>query len=185
MAESEPVSGQFGRGNAYRWRTGTSGNPRGRPRGASFSAALARQAVTPIAGKDEMVKIATMIGLDPSQARNIDVVAGLFYTTLSRMLVRAASGSGRVDERVVGMLQVLLKALDPQELRVSGPGGGPIPIAAAVANVQAALGMQPAWPADGERAERQLPSARVPRDRAVRSHRAVSSATLDDGDADE
>ncbi len=41
------------------------------------------------------------------------------------------------------MLQVLLKALDPAELRLTGPDGGPIPIAAVVANVQSALGMRP------------------------------------------
>ena len=51
---------------------------------------------------------------------------------------------GRADERLVGLLQVLLKALDPAELRVSGPDGGPIPIAAVIANVQSALGMRPA-----------------------------------------
>ncbi len=27
-----PVDGRFGKGNSYRWRKGTSGNPRGRPR---------------------------------------------------------------------------------------------------------------------------------------------------------
>ena len=34
---------------------------------------------------------------------------------------------GRADDKLVGMLQVLLKALDPSELRVTGPDGGPIP----------------------------------------------------------
>ncbi len=73
----------------------------------------------------------------------IDVVAALFYAALSRSLLRAATGNGRADDKLVGMLQVLLKALDPSELRISGPDGGPIPIAAVVANVQSALGMRP------------------------------------------
>ena len=90
-----------------------------------------------------MTKIARTIGLDPDQARNIDVVAALFYAALSRSLLRAATGNGRADDKLVGMLQVLLKALEPSELRLSGPDGGPIPIAAVVANVQSALGMRP------------------------------------------
>lgn len=60
-------------------------------------------------------------------------MAGLFYVVLCRALLRASSAGGRTDDRLVGMLQVLLKALDPSELRVSGPDGGPIPIAAVIA----------------------------------------------------
>jgi hypothetical protein len=89
-----------------------------------------------------MARIAKTIGLDPAKARNIDVVAALFYVVVARQLVRASTGSGRTDERLVGMLQVLLRALDPTELRLAGPGGGPIPIASVVANVQTALGMR-------------------------------------------
>jgi hypothetical protein len=136
--------GAFGPGNPYRFPPGRSGNPGGRPKGASFSAALARQAVAPVADRQEMANIARTIGLDPALARNIDVVAALFYVVLARSLLRSANSVGRPDEKIVGMLQVLLKALDPTELRVSGPGGGPIPVAAVVANVQAALGMLPA-----------------------------------------
>lgn len=133
----------FQAGNPYRWQPGQTGNPGGKRKGASFAAALARQAVAPVTDRDEMVKIAQTIGIDPADAKNIDVVAALFYTVLCRLMVRATSSSGRVDERLVGMLQVLLRALDPAELRVSGPDGGPIPIAAVVADVQAALGMRP------------------------------------------
>lgn len=132
----------FAPGNPYRFAPGKSGNPSGRPKGASFAAALSRQAVAPVTDREEMAQIARTIGLDPKDARNIDVVAALFYTVLCRTMVRATNQNGRADERLVGMLQVLLRALDPAELRVSGPDGGPIPIAAVVANVQAALGMQ-------------------------------------------
>ncbi len=139
----QPARQGFAKANPYRWAPGQSGNPGGRPKGASFASALARQAVAPVSDREEMAKIARTIGLDPEQARNIDVVAGLFYVVLCRLLLRATGNNGRADEKLVGMLQVLLRALDPAELRVSGPDGGPIPIAAVVANVQTALGMRP------------------------------------------
>src|SRR5215470_7849737 len=135
--------GQFVPGHPHRFRPGQSGNPHGRPKGASFANALARQAAAPVSDREEMARIAQTIGLDPKEARNIDVVAGLYYVVLCRMLVRASTANGRADERLVGMLQVLSRALDPAELRVSGPDGGPIPIAAVIANVQTALGMRP------------------------------------------
>ena len=79
----------------HRFSPGQTGNPCGRPRGASFSAALSRQALKPVADREEMIKIAKSIGLDPEEARNIDVVAALFYAALSRSLLRAATGNGR------------------------------------------------------------------------------------------
>ncbi len=103
---------------------------------------LAEQASAPLSDREDMAKIAKSIGLDPEQAQNIDVVAALFYAALSRSLLRAATGNGRADDKLVGMLKVLLKVLDPSELRVTGPDGRPIPIAAVVANVQSALGMR-------------------------------------------
>ncbi len=60
----------------------------------SFSAALGRQALAPVADREEMTKIATSIGLDPEQAQNIDVVAALFYAALSRSLRRTATVQG-------------------------------------------------------------------------------------------
>ena len=92
--------------------------------------------------------MARLIGLNPEEARNIDVVAALFYLVLCRALLRASGNGGRADDRLVGMLQVLLKALDPSELRVAGPDGGPIPITAVIADVQTALGMRPTGNSD-------------------------------------
>ena len=77
------MGGRFGQGNPYRFSLGQTGNPKGRPKGASFSAALSRQALKPFADREEMAKIAKSIGLDPEQAQNIDVVAALFYVALS------------------------------------------------------------------------------------------------------
>ena len=51
----------MGQGNPYRFSVGQTGNPRGRPRGASFSAALSRQALKPVADREEMSKIARSI----------------------------------------------------------------------------------------------------------------------------
>ena len=99
--------GRFAAGHPHRWEPGQSGNPSGRPKGASFATALAKQAATPVADREEMAKIAKSIGLDPEQAQNIDVVAALFYAALSRSLLRAATGNGRADDKLVGMLQVL------------------------------------------------------------------------------
>ncbi len=115
------MGGRFGAGNPYRYSPGQTGNACGRPKGASFSAALGRQALAPVADREEMAKIARSIGLDPEQAQNIDVVAALFYAALSRSLLRAATGNGRADDKLVGMLQVLLRALDPSELRLKRP----------------------------------------------------------------
>ena len=73
------------------WGPGRSGNPSGRPKAASFEAALATRAATPVADREEMSKIAKSIGLDPERAQNIDVVAALFYAALSRSLLRAVT----------------------------------------------------------------------------------------------
>lgn len=142
-AEARDERGRFTRGNPNRWLPGQSGNPHGRRRGTvSFAGALARHALVPVGDREEMAKLARVIGLDPAEANNLDVVCGLFYVTLCRLLLRAANADGRVDERLVGMLTVLLRALDPAEVRLSGPNGGPIPIAAVIADVQTALGMR-------------------------------------------
>ena len=80
--------GRFAAGHPHRWAPGQSGNPGGRPKGASFATALAKQAATPVADREEMTKIAESIGLDPEQAQNIDVVAALFYAAMF-LLTRA------------------------------------------------------------------------------------------------
>ncbi len=78
-AATHDQRGKFARGNPLAWKPGQSGNPSGRPKGASFATALAKQAATPVADREEMAKIARSIGLDPEQAQNIDVVAVFIY----------------------------------------------------------------------------------------------------------
>ena len=48
LATERDHKGRFAPGNLFRWSSGQSGNPGGRPKGASFAAALARHAVTPV-----------------------------------------------------------------------------------------------------------------------------------------
>lgn len=48
LATERDRKGRFASGNPFRWASGQSGNPGGRPKGASFAAALARHAVTPV-----------------------------------------------------------------------------------------------------------------------------------------
>ena len=88
-----------------------------------------------------MAKVARSISLDPEQARSFDVVAARSYAALS--LLRSATSNGRADDKLAGIPNLLLKALDPSEFRATAPDGGPISIAAVVANVQSALGMRP------------------------------------------
>ncbi len=57
-----------------------------------------RQALKPVADREEMAKIARTISLDPDQAQKTDVVAALFYAALSRAFLRAATGDGRADD---------------------------------------------------------------------------------------
>ena len=87
--------GRFAPGHPHRWAPGQSGNPSGRAKGASFATALAKQSAAPVSDREEMTKIARTIGLDPDKARNIDVVAALFYAALSRSLLRCFHRLGR------------------------------------------------------------------------------------------
>ena len=41
-------------GNPYRFSLGQTGNPKGRPKGASLASALSRQALKPVADREEM-----------------------------------------------------------------------------------------------------------------------------------
>ena len=64
----------------HRWKPGQSGNPNGRPReSGSLAAALRRVGVKPAKTRAELTKLAQQLGMDPEEAQNIDVVAGLIY----------------------------------------------------------------------------------------------------------
>jgi len=77
----------------YRWTPGQSGNPSGRPReSGSLAAALRRVGVKPAKTRAELTKLAVQLGMDPEEAQNIDVVAGLIYDGITQLLIRTVEG---------------------------------------------------------------------------------------------
>ncbi len=125
----------------HRWKPGQSGNPSGRPKETgSLAAALRRVGVKPAKTRAELVKIAEQLGMDPEEARNIDVVAGLIYDSITQLLIRTVKGHTGAGDKLVGLLQLLFKALDGDERRItlSGPGD----LQAALTSVSAVLGFK-------------------------------------------
>ena len=127
----------------YRWQPGQSGNPSGRPReSGSLAAALRRVGVKPAKTRVELTKLAQQLGMDPEEAQNIDVVAGLIYDGITQLLIRTVKGNTGAGDKLVGLLQLLFKALDGDERRItlSGPGE----LHAALTSVSAVLGFKAA-----------------------------------------
>ena len=127
----------------HRWKPGQSGNPSGRPReSGSLAAALRRVGVKPAKTRAELTKIAQQLGMDPDEAQNIDVVAGLIYDGITQLLIRTVKGNTGAGDKLVGLLQLLFKALDGDERRItlSGPGE----LQAALTSVSAVLGFKAA-----------------------------------------
>jgi len=98
----------------------------------------------PAKTRAELTKLATQLGLDPEEARNIDVVAGLVYDGITQLLIRTVKGSTSAGDRVVGLLQILFKALDGDERRItlSGPGD----LQSALSSVSTVLGFRSGAP---------------------------------------
>ncbi len=127
----------------YRWQPGQSGNPSGRPReSGSLAAALRRVGVRPAKTRAELVKLAVQLGMDPDEAQNIDVVAGLIYDGITQLLIRTVKGNTGAGDKLVGLLQLLFKALDGDERRITLNGPGELQ--AALTSVSAVLGFNPA-----------------------------------------
>jgi hypothetical protein len=104
----------------YRWQPGVSGNPTGRPReSGSLAAALRRVGVKPAKTRAELGRIAQQLGMDPDEARNIDVIAGLVYDGITQLLIRTVKGSAAAGDKLVGLLQLLSKALDGDERQIT------------------------------------------------------------------
>jgi hypothetical protein len=125
----------------YRWKPGESGNPSGRPReSGSLAAALRRVGVKPARTRVELTKLAQQLGMDPDETQNIDVVAGLIYDGITQLLIRTVKGNTGAGDKLVGLLQLLFKALDGDERRItlSGPGE----LGAALTSVSAVLGFK-------------------------------------------
>jgi len=137
----------------YRWQPGQSGNPSGRPReSGSLAAALRRVGIKPASTRAELTKLAEQLGMDADEAQNIDVVAGLVYDGITQLLIRTVKGSAAAGDKLVGLLQLLFKALDGDERRITLTGPGELE--AALTTVSAVLGFKPsalARPPMGER----------------------------------
>ncbi len=129
----------------HRWPPGQSGNPTGRPReSGSLSAALRRVGIKPAKTRAELVKIAQQLGMDPEETQNIDVIAGLMYDGITQLLIRTVKGSTTAGDKLVGLLQLLHKALDGDEKRITFNGSGDVQ--AALASVSAVLGFRASSP---------------------------------------
>jgi hypothetical protein len=129
----------------HRWKPGQSGNPSGRPReSGSLSAALRRVGIKPARTRAELVKIAQQLGMDPDETQNIDVIAGLMYDGITQLLIRTVKGSTTAGDKLVGLLQLLHKALDGDERRITFNGPGDVQ--AALASVSAVLGFRVSAP---------------------------------------
>ena len=127
----------------HRWKPGQSGNPSGRPReSGSLAAALRRVGVKPAKTRAELTKIAQQLGMDPDEAQNIDVVAGLIYDGITQLLIRTVKGNTGAGDKLVGLLQLLFKALDGDERRITLNGPGELQ--AALTSVSAVLGFKAA-----------------------------------------
>lgn len=125
----------------YRWKPSQSGNPSGRPReSGSLAAALRRVGVKPAKTRAELTKLAQQLGMDPEEAQNIDVIAGLVYDGITQLLIRTVKGNTAAGDKLVGLLQLLSKSLDGDERRItlSGPGE----LEAALTSVSAVLGFK-------------------------------------------
>jgi len=125
----------------HRWKPGQSGNPSGRPReSGSLAAALRRVGVKPAKTRAELTKLAQQLGMDPDETQNIDVVAGLIYDGITELLIRTVKGSTGAGDKLVGLLQLLFKALDGDERRITVTGPGELE--AALTSVSAVLGFK-------------------------------------------
>ena len=80
------------------------------------------------------------LGMDPDEARNIDVVAALVYEGITQLLVRTVKGDSKAGDKLVGLLQLLFKALDGDERRITL--NGPSDLQAALTSVSAVLGFK-------------------------------------------
>ena len=151
IAEESPVPAAEGATNGgrapwlapHRWKPGQSGNPSGRPReSGSLAAALRRVGVKPARTRTELTKLAQQLGMDPDEARNIDVVAGLIYDGITQLLIRTVKGHTGAGDKLVGLLQLLFKALDGDEWRITLTGPGELE--AALTSVSAVMGFKAA-----------------------------------------
>jgi hypothetical protein len=116
--------------------------------------------VKPAKTRAELTKLAQQLGMDPEEAQNIDVVAGLIYDGITQLLIRTVKGNTAAGDKLVGLLQLLSRSLDGDERRItlSGPGE----LQAALASVSAVMGFKPGAYAPRLDDEALLPDDAVP-----------------------
>lgn len=125
----------------HRWKPGQSGNPNGRPKeSGSLAAALRRVGIKPAGTRAELARIAQQLGMDPAEVKNIDVVAGLIYEGITQLLIRTVKGQAGAGDKLVGLLQLLFKALDGDERKITL--SGPDNLQSALTSVSAVLGFR-------------------------------------------
>ncbi len=94
--------GKFAHGNPLAWKPGQSGNPSGRPKGASFAGALAQHALAPVSDREEMAKIAQTIGLAIHTRSGVRDAELLNVAQANRLALRSIVRNG---ELLVGKMR--------------------------------------------------------------------------------
>ena len=97
----------------YKWKPGQSGNPSGRRKDVpSLAHALRRVGVHSAEMRADLVAAAEQMGLDPAKTHRVDILASLIFDCATQLLIRTMKGDDVPGDKLVGILQLILKAID-------------------------------------------------------------------------